>query len=81
MMPIFKLLGHKGICTHKTYPTIAQFLEEYEPRGVSVRNIRQLEGQLNLLGVSVLYGAPRPRSPLSGLRPEGLLRFLTIRQP
>jgi hypothetical protein len=53
MMPIFKLLGHKGICTHKTYPTIAQFLEEYEPRGVSVRNIRQLEGQLNLLGVSV----------------------------
>jgi hypothetical protein len=53
MMPIFKLLGHKGICTHKTDPTIAQFLQEYEPRGVSVRNIRQLEGQLNLLGASV----------------------------
>jgi hypothetical protein len=37
----------------KTDTPAAQFLEKGDPRGIGERNVRQLEGQLNLIGESM----------------------------
>jgi hypothetical protein len=48
-----ELFGHKWVCAQKSDTATAQFLEEYDPRSIGERNIRQLKRQLNLLGDSV----------------------------
>jgi hypothetical protein len=47
------LFDHKRVSPHKTDTTTAQFPEEYDPTGIRKGNVRQIEGQLNLLGESM----------------------------